>query len=57
MVNLNEIGTQRGGIKRMFQTQRRQHKTRADGEVPSDNQGIRFLIDDVRAGNPWRAEE
>ena len=24
---------------------------------PSDNQGIRFLIDDVRAGNPWREEE
>ncbi len=24
---------------------------------PSDNQGIRFRIDDVRAGNPWRAEE
>jgi tetratricopeptide (TPR) repeat protein len=24
---------------------------------PSDNQGIRFLIDDVRAGNPWRAEK
>ncbi|MBU2054685.1 MAG: cytoplasmic protein, partial [Proteobacteria bacterium] len=23
---------------------------------PSDNQGIRFLIDDVRAGNPWREE-
>jgi tetratricopeptide (TPR) repeat protein len=24
---------------------------------PSDNQGIRFLIDDVRAGNPWRADK
>lgn len=24
---------------------------------PSDNQGIRFLIDDVRDGNPWRAEK
>ena len=23
---------------------------------PSDNQGIRFLIDDVSAGSPWRAE-
>lgn len=23
---------------------------------PTDNQGIRFLIDDARAGNPWRAE-
>jgi tetratricopeptide (TPR) repeat protein len=24
---------------------------------PSDNQGIRFLIDDVRAGNPWPEDE
>jgi len=24
---------------------------------PPDNQGVRFLIDAVRAGNPWRAEE